>query len=133
MGTLRTFISGNRTAIMLLLACALALKLLMPAGYMPAPGQLAIQLCTGEGVRTVVIDRNGQQIPDGQPNHASAAMPCAYAALVAPVLPATPPSLLVIAILLALATGIRPASAPTRQRAVPPCPPGRAPPFALLT
>lgn len=133
MGTLRTFIGNQRAAIALLLACALALKLLVPAGYMPAPGQWSIQLCTGEGVRTVLIDRNGQRIPDGQPHQASPAMPCAYAGVVAPLLSATPPALLVVAILFVLATGIRPASTPTRQRAIPPRPPGRAPPVIILT
>ena len=133
MNGLRTFISHRSGAIALLLACALALKLLVPAGYMPAPGQLSIQLCTGEGVRTVLIDRDGQRIPDGQPHQASPAMPCAYAGLAAPILSATPPALLVIAILFVLATGIRPASAPTRQRSAPPRPPGRAPPIAILT
>lgn len=133
MGTFRTFISYRRAAIALLLACALALKILVPAGYMPAPGQLSIQLCTGEGVRTVLIDRDGQRIPDGQPHQATAAMPCAYAGVVAPILSATPPSLLVIAILFVLAIGIRPASTPTRPRPVPPRPPGRGPPIAILT
>lgn len=133
MGTLRTFIGNHRAAITLVLACALAMKLLIPAGYMPAPGQLSIQLCTGDGVRTVLIDRDGQRIPDGQPHQASPAMPCAYAGLAAPLLSATPPALLVIAILFVLATGIRPVSAPTRQRPVPPRPPGRAPPIAILT
>ena len=125
MGTFRTLIANHSAAIALLLACVLALKLLVPAGYMPAPGQLSIQLCTGEGVRTVLIDRDGQRIPDGQPHQASNAMPCAYAGLVAPIVSATPPSLLVVAILFVLATGIRPASAPPRQRAIPPRPPGR--------
>lgn len=133
MGTFRTFIAHHRAAIALLLACALALKLLVPAGYMPAPGQLAIQLCTGEGVRTVLIDRDGQRIPDGQPHQASVAMPCAYAGLVAPVLSATPPSLLVIAILFVLASGIRPATTPTRRRTLPPRPHGHAPPIAILS
>ncbi|MHA3839966.1 hypothetical protein ACX0GZ_01920 [Sphingomonas aestuarii] len=133
MGTLRTFIGNRRAAIALLLACVLALKLLVPAGYMPAPGQFSIQLCTGEGVRTVLIDRDGQRIPDGQPHQASKAMPCAYAGLVTPILSATPPSLLVVAILFVLANGVRPATAATRQRPVPPRPPGRAPPVALLT
>ncbi|VXC86093.1 hypothetical protein [Sphingomonas sp. AX6] len=133
MGTLRTFITSHSASIALLLACVLALKLLIPTGYMPAPGQLAIQLCTGEDVRTVLIDRDGQRIPDGQPHQASAAMPCAYAGLVAPLLSATPPALLVVAILFMLATGIRLASVPTRQRAVPPRPPGRAPPLTILT
>lgn len=133
MGTFRTFIGNHRAAIALLLACALALKLLIPAGYMPAPGQLAIQLCTGEGVRTVLIERDGQRIPDGQPHQASAAMPCAYAGLAAPLLSATPPPLLAIAILFVLASGVRPASVPSRRRTVPPRPPGRAPPISILT
>lgn len=133
MGTFRTFIANHSAAIALLLVCVLALKLLVPAGYMPAPGQLSIQLCTGEGVRTVLIDRDGHRIPDGQPHQALQAMPCAYAGVVAPLLSATPPALLVIAILFVLATGIRPASTPTRQRAIPPRPPGRAPPVIVLT
>lgn len=133
MGTLRTFTGDNRAVIALLLAFVLALKLLVPAGYMPAPGQLSIQLCTGEGVRTVLIDRDGQPIPDGQPHQVSAAMSCAYAGLAAPLLSATPPWLLVIAILFVLATGVRPAAAPTRQHNIPPRPPGRAPPTIILT
>lgn len=133
MGTLRTIIGNHGGAIALMLACMLALKLLVPAGYMPAPGQLSIQLCTGDGVRTVLIDRDGQRIPDGQPHQASAAMPCAYAGLAAPILSAVPIPLLVAAILFLLAIGIRPASAPPRHRAVPPRPPGRAPPIVIPT
>ncbi|MCK7615587.1 DUF2946 family protein [Roseibium sediminicola] len=41
---------------------------LLPQGYMPAVtdgGTFTVTLCTSEGLRTVTLDANGQEVPDG--------------------------------------------------------------------
>lgn len=42
-----------------MLAIALIARLLLPAGYMPMPGQTVLTICTGMGPSTVVVDDPG--------------------------------------------------------------------------
>ncbi|MCZ4342307.1 hypothetical protein O4H52_11865 [Sphingomonadaceae bacterium G21617-S1] len=63
------------------IALALLMRLLVPAGFMPARGQgFAITLCTGMGAMPAWVDKHGQihkgkQAPDKQVEH-----PCAFGA-----------------------------------------------------
>ncbi len=116
----------------LLLACALALKLLVPRGYMPAPGQVAVQLCTGQGVQTILLGADRQPVKPS--DHAKDQVaPCAYSGLNAPAMPAADPSLLAIAIALVMATGRFSRVGMARVPSVAPRPPGQAPPAIILT
>ena len=76
------------------LVCALALVVnaLIPAGFMLARAQgsdgVTVVICTGSGPQTVVIDSDGQQIPDNQKN---ANKRCDYATSGALALAGDPP------------------------------------------
>ena len=72
---------GVRQGLFLWLAAfALALRLLVPAGYMPADGKgLRITLCTGDGMVAAWVDsqgnlHKGEKAPEGKGDH-----PCAFA------------------------------------------------------
>lgn len=116
----------------MLLACALALKLLIPAGYMPVPGQVAVQLCTGQGVTTILLGSDGQPVaPSG--HDGTPAPACAYTGLGAPVLSAVDPLLLALAIAIIIALGWTSSPYPPHLQRIAPRPPGRAPPIPVLT
>lgn len=89
-----------------MLALALLLRLALPAGWMPVAGAdgIRVEICSGEGLRTIVIDAEGRAHPDtpkasndpcpyGLAAHAPvdlpalAALPLAPAALAAQLLP----------------------------------------------
>ena len=67
-------------AALALVALALLLRLIIPAGYMPVAGKgYAITLCTGQGAMTAWIDADGKvhkstKWPDQKPEH-----PCTFA------------------------------------------------------
>jgi hypothetical protein len=120
-----------RGAVMLA-ALAILLRVLIPAGWMPATGDgFAITLCTGSGVMTGWIDKDGS-VHKGERDHGGKIdHPCAFAGLGAafdlPTLvpPALPP--------LAAATAIVGAAADLmigRGLAAPP-PPPTGPPARL--
>jgi len=116
----------------ILLACALALKLLVPAGYMPTPGQMAVQLCTGQGVQTVLLGADGQPVEPAD-HRQTKATPCAYTGLGTPAISAADPLLLAIAIALVMALGTVPRASLPRLRNVAPRPPSQPPPLIILT
>jgi hypothetical protein len=72
---------------MALLALALAVRVLVPAGWMPAQGQgMAITICSGAGAESVWIDADGK-IHKHDPSQGSMAdHPCAFAGMGAPML-----------------------------------------------
>ena len=72
---------------MALLALALALRVLVPAGWMPAEGQgLAITLCSGSGAQTAWVDADGKIHKHGPAQGSMADHPCAFAGMGAPML-----------------------------------------------
>ncbi|WP_445192480.1 hypothetical protein ACT009_00605 [Sphingomonas sp. Tas61C01] len=122
----------------LLIAAALAVKMLVPTGYMPVTDVtgITLQLCPGTAEMA--------QAPAAMAHHAMAApaadhrghmpaskaeMPCAFAGLAAPVLAAVDAVLLAVAIAYVAAVAVR-----TDTRPAPPLlsrlrPPLRAPPL----
>lgn len=65
---------------LLLIALALMLRVLIPAGFMPATGQgVAIMLCTGMGATTVWVDANGDIHKQKPPADGQKDQPCAFA------------------------------------------------------
>ena len=79
---------------LLLVACALLLRVAIPAGWMPATGHdglLRITLCTGQGQMEAWVDGDGR-IHDRKPakSEPKTDHPCAFAGLIAPALDAAP-------------------------------------------
>lgn len=121
--------AGLRIAVMLLALCAIAARLIVPAGYMPSgDGQLALTLCSGTGPAvSVKLDLGKSQHEQQAPGDHQ---PCAFSATATPVLAGAPPLLLATAILYIVAQGplpdtALPAAEPERLR-----PPLRGPPSA---
>jgi len=70
-------------AALLLVAFALLLRVMVPAGFMPAAGKgFAIELCTGMGVVPAWVDEHGG-VHKGKPSPAKQPTehPCAFAGL----------------------------------------------------
>jgi hypothetical protein len=88
------------------LACALAMKILVPAGFMPvvSGGRVTIEICGGTvPVQTVMAPMMAMAMPgmahhSGKSDHQEREMPCAFSGLTAPSLAAVDPVLLAIAI-----------------------------------
>nr|WP_047168472.1 hypothetical protein [Sphingomonas sp. Y57] len=68
---------GGRIALVLV-ALALFMRLLVPAGWMPAADRgLAITLCTGTGAQQAWVDEQGN-IHKGKPGEGQADHPCVF-------------------------------------------------------
>lgn len=86
--------SGSVFAL-LLVACALLLRVAIPGGWMPAKGAdglVRITLCTGMGAVEAWVDGEGR-IHDGAPHkkqEPKTDQPCAFAGLIAPAIDADP-------------------------------------------
>ncbi|MBD8617586.1 hypothetical protein IFT67_01470 [Sphingomonas sp. CFBP 13728] len=123
-----------------LIVCALAMKILVPAGFMPvvSGGTVTIQICGGTAPTTMVTmiakatmmakTMPGMMHHQDKGDHQSREMPCAFSGLSAPSLAAVDPLLLAIAIAFIVAMGFRrtsttPVAAPAYLR-----PPLRGPP-----
>ncbi|MBW6531725.1 hypothetical protein KZ820_13355 [Sphingomonas sp. RRHST34] len=122
----RTLANSPRLALWLVVA-ALAVRLLVPAGYMLSPTRpLALVACPG----VTPVAHHGH---DGSPAHQQAPdQPCAFAALAAPLAVAAVAVLATLTLLVAATPTprLRAAAAP---RAPPRWrPPLRAPPLALV-
>lgn len=123
-----------RDAFLVLATLAIALKIMIPAGFMPSvdprDGAVALVLCTSQGVK--VVDRLPGQTDehDGQPAHDA---PCPFAAQGA----ATPPPVMAAVVQAEPAPDVEPlapaalAAVPGRGLAAPP-PPPTGPPVALI-
>lgn len=80
---------------LLLVACALLLRVAIPGGWMPAKGAdglVRITLCTGMGAVEAWVDGQGR-IHDGAPTKQrdpKTDQPCAFAGLIAPAIDADP-------------------------------------------
>ena len=130
MGTIRTFLTRYHWLAAGLVAAALLLKVLIPAGFMPgmANGMMVVQLCTGQGAQTVMMEIPGKAGDHDKGDHKPAEMPCAFSGLSAPTLTAADPLLLAVAIAFIIATAFRTVSRPVLRRRVYLRPPLRGPP-----
>jgi hypothetical protein len=134
MTALRAFIRTHRSLACLLLAMALAMKALVPAGYMVASGtrMVSIQICADS-----VCQRLTKQIAvaDTGANHATdtaksdiAKQACPYGGHSAPVLAGADLWLLTAALAFILALGFAPVAIPRPRRASFLLPPACGPP-----
>jgi hypothetical protein len=130
--SLRRHIFRHRRLAGWLVALALLMKILIPAGFMPsmAGGTMTVELCTGQGVQTVEIAIPGQSgLPD-EKSHEKAA-PCTFSGLSAPMLGGVDPILLALAIAFIVATVFRAAPTPLVARRTWLTPPLRGPPLHI--
>ena len=137
MTALRDSLTGrNRALALWIVACALMLRIFVPAGWMPmtgADGLTRIQLCTGQGMVEAYIDRETGAIHDKDPSKPAPKtdQPCSFAglafALDTPALPAieAPRRIAAIGAIAHLAPAM-----PGRGLAAPP-PPATGPPLTL--
>ena len=132
MHRLRNLVLANRPFACAVLALALMMKLVMPAGYMPtvSSGQIIVSICSGTGPMTMVMTIPGLEHgkSEGDGHQGKTEQPCAFSGLNAPSLAAADPVLLAAAILFVLALGMRPLVLPAST--APPYlrPPLRGPP-----
>lgn len=135
-------IGGRVSAFTLMLACmAIALRVLIPQGYMVAPsapsGSVPIMLCTAQGVRTVNIDATGHIVdaPAEAPADSNGGPPsdghCAFSGLGAAFM-AEAPRLIALAVWRPanVAIILAPQTTPGRGLAAPP-PPPTGPPLQI--
>jgi hypothetical protein len=118
---------------MLVVLAALLLRVLVPAGFMPAAtpdGTITVRICsdTGQGPAAVTIAIRGDE--GGEPHHGKSPAPCAYAGLAMPALDGADAVLLALALAFVLTLAVqveptRPAGAFHRLR-----PPLRGPPIS---
>ena len=142
MAILRRLILTHKAAALLAIAIALAMKAIVPAGFMPmlVEGRVVIALCPGSSPAVTMahpaamahhempaVQHGGPSKPD-TPQHDNKPQPCAFAGLTAPSLAGADPVVLAGAIAFVLALGVQivvalPTIRPARLR-----PPLRGPP-----
>ena len=133
MGMFRTLLGRHRACAALLLACVLAMKALIPAGYMASPGTqlLSVAICAdaagGAQLRQIAMPMKGAPAP-GSSEHGKAGMVCAFASHAMASLGGADSPLLALALAFLLAIGLvavipPPPAAPLYLR-----PPLRGPP-----
>ncbi len=101
----RSSLMKHRAAALVVVACALLARLLVPAGFMPMVehGTISIVICTGYGPQTVQMDMPGMEMPGaghkpGGGHHDKTESPCPFAGLSAPALSGADPILLAAAV-----------------------------------
>lgn len=134
MTALRALIANHRRLAALLVALALCMKALIPAGTMIAatPKVLTVAICTDAGgpamTRDVVVPmRPDAGAADGQAKQGAGA-PCGWSVLGLGGLAATDPVVLAAALAFIALAGFRPAPAPPATAPARLRPPLRAPP-----
>jgi hypothetical protein len=82
------------------LACALAMKILVPAGFMPVISVtgMSIEICGGTARAQGAMAMPGMAHHSDKSDHQGRDLPCAFSGLTAPSLAAADPVLLAIAI-----------------------------------
>jgi len=132
MGGLRVFLHRHRTLAALLLALALCVKAIVPAGYMPGGGArfITVSICAdasgGEVTRQIAIPARG----DAAQDHARAKGECAFAGLAMAALGGADMALLAAALAFILALGFAEHAVPAPRDASRLRPPLRGPPLA---
>lgn len=122
--------AGGRRLAVALVAFALAMRLLVPAGWMPSADGRSITLCTGMGMVEAWVDAKGDLHEKAPAKPVKAGEPCTFAGLSAalvapdaPSAPARPKAVTLPAVLPALTVAVG------RGLAAPP-PPPTGPPAA---
>ena len=130
MFALRCFILSHRRIATAVIALALAMKLLVPAGYMPVvtDGRIAITIC--QGVEPTPMPMPGMKHGTGESEQHDGPYeaPCAFTALLGSPLAGTDPLLLTAAILYVMASALRIAARPNVAAPLHLRPPLRGPP-----
>lgn len=107
---LRTLFRQHPLLAAWLVAAALLMKVLVPAGFMASmnAGGLTVQLCTAYGMQTVVLTADGQiKATDAPQSDSAMDAPCVFAGHGAPLLSGADPLLLAVAIAFILTAGLR--------------------------
>lgn len=118
MAGFRRLFLDHRTLSAWLIVCALAMKILVPAGFMPvvSGGTVTIQICGGTAPAMATMMAKATVMAEAMPgmmhhqdkgDHQGREMPCAFSGLSAPTLAAVDPLLLAIAIAFIVAIGFR--------------------------
>lgn len=130
MTSLRLLLLRHRTIAAWLVASALLMKVLVPAGFMPvvSAGSITIELCSGYGPQKITIAMPGMNHQQHKPDHQGKEMPCAFSGLSAPSLAAADPLLLAVAIAFIIATVFRVATPSAARTPAFLRPPLRGPP-----
>lgn len=125
-----------RGVFAMMLALVLAVRLVAPAGFMPANvgGKLVVELCTGTGPATMTIDiagPGGKNAPAPE-KHKAADSPCSFAGgFAGGLIEAVVPAILLPALaLLRLPQGAAIADLTVHRLAAPP-PPAIGPPLSI--
>jgi hypothetical protein len=130
---LRAILLGRKRLALLLIAVALAMKALVPGGYMLGAHDqvLTISICADSSgtqqTRQIVVPREGGE-KDTVSQHAKSG-PCAFSALGMAGLTGADPVLLALALAAILAIGLAPRTSPTLQPRAHLRPPLRGPPL----
>lgn len=101
---LRRLLLDHRALTAWVLACAMMMKILVPAGFMPvvSAGNVTIEICGGTApapmVKAMTMAMPGMVHHSDKADHQGRDMPCAFSGLTAPSLAAADPVLLAIAI-----------------------------------
>lgn len=132
MGTFRTFLRANRRVAALLVVLALAMKALVPAGYMLAQTTVfSVTICVdGQGKRIAheitVPKKAGHGDESGDPVKSSGI--CSWSSLASGAVGGTAPELLAALLVFILALGFRRSEPPAARSESRLRPPLRAPP-----
>jgi hypothetical protein len=130
MHSLRTFLRDHRQLAVLLVALALAMKALVPTGYMVGGDAkvLTIEICAdasgGKTTKQIVVPHSGKQDEAGK----SSTTACPYAGLGMAALPGADAVLLALALAFILLLGFAPTRTAPPRRIQEYLPPLRGPP-----
>lgn len=133
MHVLRAFLMRHRALAALIVAAALCIKALVPAGYMVGSNTrvLTVEICAdaqgGTMTQQIVLPGNGKPA-NGQGEHGKLDGTCAFSALSFASLSDADPALLALALLFILSLGFNPVTAPRPARIAHLRPPLRGPP-----
>ncbi len=135
MASIRHLLKVHPRLLALLLLVALAVKVLVPSGYMIAPDTkiFTVQICTGMGMMEKTIEIPVDQgSPDTGKHHGSddaSTKPCSFAGFAQLGLNIIDPVLLTIALAFILLAGLQLQSVPEPRAVLRLRPPLRGPPF----
>ncbi|WP_010545685.1 DUF2946 family protein [Sphingomonas elodea] len=130
MTALRRLLFDHRLLCGWLIAAALLMKAVLPAGFMPmaSGGTIVLGFCSGYGPQKMAVTLPARGDGSDPAEHQKSEMPCAFAGLGMAGLAAVDPVLLVLAIAFVLALAIRTATAIPAVARVYLRPPLRGPP-----
>ena len=133
--SLRAFIRRHNAWLAVMLACTLAMKVLIPVGFMPviARGTVSLAICPGmiadEPMAHAMPGMDHGDAGGKGDRHGNGQTPCAFAGLGIAALGSVPPAILVAAILFAFVLAARAAAWLPLVRTARLRPPLRAPPL----